>query len=216
MQKLSKMQICPLCCTSSPIFFESKKMSFYQCPHCEGIFRDQNQLPGNDQEKNRYLKHKNNPKDEGYQEFVRPIVEYVFNHFSPSDKGLDFGSGSNSAVSALLKENGFITAKFDPYFYNEPSALEKKYEFIVCCEVVEHFHHPRKEFQMLKKLLQAGGSLICMTNLWTEDLDFATWWYKNDSTHVFFYNQNTMQYIQNEFCFRQLSFERTLIVFSND
>ena len=135
--------------------------------------------------------------------------------FTQNAKGLDFGAGTGPVISKILKDNGFNIKLFDPFFHNYPFLLETKYNYIAACEVIEHFHHPKKEFALLKKLLLKNGKLYCQTNLYDESIDFHTWHYKSDNTHVFFYHNKTIHWIKDEFGFSEVVIKDRLITFCN-
>ena len=103
---------------------------------------------------------------------------------------------------------------YDPFFWNDPALLQNRYDYIACCEVVEHFHDPCKEFGLLRSLLKPNGSLYCMTKSYTEDIDFQRWHYKNDPTHVFFYHAKAFTWIESHFKFSAVSIEDRLIHFT--
>lgn len=172
-------------------------------------------LPDPEKEKGRYESHNNDIYDERYQAFVSPVVESVLQDFTEGEKGLDFGAGPGPVISKLLQDKNYDIVQYDPYFYNDSTLLEKKYHYIVCCEVIEHFYTPQKDFELLKKLLLPGGKLYCMTQLYGEGIDFGRWHYKNDNTHVFFYQKETMLYIKNQFDFNHVRFSGRLIVFGH-
>jgi hypothetical protein len=81
--------------------------------------------------------------------------------------------------------------------------------------VIEHFYHPKKEFEMLKGMLKDGGKLYLMTDIYDESIDFASWYYKNDPTHVFLYHKDAFEYIREKFEFKSVKVKGRLIVFSN-
>ncbi len=164
-------------------------------------------------EKNRYLEHNNNPADSGYRQFVSPIVDKVKSCFNPGHKGLDFGAGTGQVVAKMLQENGYSVAIYDPFFCDCPERLALKYDYVICCEVIEHFCFPGKEFLLLKKLLNPGGMVLCMTDLYSEKIDFPKWYYKNDPTHVFFYHRATLQWIKKHYGFPGIEINGRLICF---
>ncbi len=163
----------------------------------------------------RYQKHNNDIEDEGYRKFVAPITSAIMKDFTQNHKGLDFGAGTGPVISKILKDNGFSIKLYDPFFHNNPKLLEEKYDYIAACEVIEHFHNPKKEFSLLKELLQPNGKLYCMTNLYNESIDFKNWDYISDITHVFFYHKNTILYIKEEFGFSDVEIKERLITFFN-
>tara|TARA_B100000795_G_scaffold83576_1_gene60682 strand:+ start:35596 stop:36099 length:504 start_codon:yes stop_codon:yes gene_type:complete len=164
-------------------------------------------------EKERYLSHQNDVEDSGFQKFVSPIVRAIKANHSPKDKGLDFGAGTGPVVSKLLEDLNYKMALYDPFFHPSKAPLLNTYEFIVCCEVIEHLHHPLKEFVLLKKLLKKNGVLYCMTDLLPKKEDFKNWYYKNDFTHVIFYTPKTLQWIQKKVGFKHLEIDNRLIRF---
>jgi 2-polyprenyl-3-methyl-5-hydroxy-6-metoxy-1,4-benzoquinol methylase len=166
-------------------------------------------------EKNRYQEHNNDINDIGYQNFVQPIVQSVLNNFKNTTQGLDFGCGTGPVITKLLRDKNYNITTYDPFFDNNTEALKKTYDFIVCCEVIEHFHHPFKEFKLLKSLLKPKGKLFCMTDLLSETVNFNKWYYKNDNTHVIFYHRNTCKWIQENIGFSKVTVSNRLIVFEN-
>jgi len=146
-------------------------------------------------EKQRYEEHNNDVNDKGYQKFVMPIVNSVIKYFNTENSGLDFGAGTGPVVSKLLLEKGYNIKKYDPLFFDDLTKLDNKYDYVVCCEVMEHFHDPLKEFRLLRSLLCDEGMIFCMTYLYDEETDFGEWYYKNDETHVFFYHREAIKWI---------------------
>lgn len=208
-------EICPLCSNSSSVFFKNKKQEFHKCDTCQGIFLDKKYHLSVEDEKQRYNKHNNDINDKGHQNFVMPIVSSIIRQFSIQDTGLDFGAGPSSVVSKLLKDNNFNISQYDPFFQNNIQLIEKRYNYIICCEVVEHFNNPHKEFKLLRELLFKNAKLFCMTDIYNPNIDFSAWYYKNDSTHIFFYQKETFEWIKKEFNFSNLIIEGRLISFSN-
>jgi hypothetical protein len=206
---------CPLCNGISSHFYQYKQQQYYQCSNCFGIFVDKKRLPGSETELLRYQKHNNNINDYRYQKFVSPITSAIMRDFTQNDTGLDFGAGTGPVISKILKDNSFNIKLYDPFFHNYPNLLEKQYDYIAACEVIEHFHNPKKEFSLLRNLLCQDGKLYCMTNVYNENIDFHTWDYKNDFTHVFIYHKNTILYIKEEFGFSDVTIKDRLITYSN-
>ncbi len=204
---------CALCNGDSNIFYSGKNGDYFTCSQCKGIFLSPENYSGSKEEKERYEKHNNDIEDAGYQNSVAPIVNAVSASFSSQHRGLDFGSGKNSVIKHLLQKEGFILDLYDPFFKEDRAVLSNKYDFITCCEVVEHFHHPAKEFKLLSSLLNPGGRLYCMTDLYRDDTDFEKWYYKNDKTHVFFYHPETICYIKENFEFDDYRIKNRLIIF---
>ena len=174
---------------------------------------DKNLRPNSETEKLRYEEHINDVENEGYRKFVSPITSAILNDFLPTDKGLDFGAGTGPVISKILNDNNFSIVQYDPFFHNYPNLLNAKYNYIACCEVMEHFYHPKKEFKLLQNLLQPNGKIYCMTDLYDESIDFHKWYYKNDQTHVFIYHKNSINWIQKKIGFSDVTIDGRLITF---
>lgn len=206
-------QNCPLCNNNGVLFYHFKERIYYECQNCGGLFVDKKFLPNPDSEKKRYQNHVNDVEDKNYQKFVSPITNAILQNFSAEDKGLDFGAGTGPVISKMLQDNNYQIKLYDPFFHNYPNLLKQKYDYIACCEVIEHFHNPRKEFELLKNLLNNNGILFCMTELYTENIDFHKWHYKNDFTHVFIYQKSTIEFIKENLDFSEIHIDKRLIKF---
>lgn len=206
---------CPLCDRNGDIFYQQNNHIFYKCNNCYGIYLEEKSKPNKEVEKLRYETHNNDVNDVRYQQFVFPITSSILKNFTSNNKGLDFGAGTGPVISKILKDNGFSIKQYDPYFHNYPKFLNKKYDYIACCEVIEHFYNPKKEFNLLKKMLQPNGKLYCMTDIYEDTINFHKWYYKNDPTHVFIYHKSTFQWIKKEFEFSEVTIEGRLITFFN-
>ena len=187
--------ICTLC--SSPLT-NKKDEYYYDCDNCKAIVKDEIYYITADKEKARYETHNNDVNNIGYQNFTMPITNYVKEKFLPEHKGLDFGSGTGPVISSMLMKKGYDIVQYDPFFTPNQNLLNNMYDYIVCCEVVEHFHKPKIEIDSLTSLLNANGVLLIMTMLYNDQIDFKGWNYRNDSTHVFIYRKETIEYIANE------------------
>ncbi|MDB2562728.1 class I SAM-dependent methyltransferase [Sulfurimonas sp.] len=205
---------CPLCSSVSKVSFEIED-TYYKCETCHGIFVDENTRPNRVEEKKRYELHDDDTSDNGYRKFVHPITSSIMNDFDEDALGLDFGAGTSAIISVVLKEQRYNIKNYDPYFHIHPELLEKKYDYISSCEVIEHFYNPHKEFTLLKSMLGSNSKLYLMTEVYSEGINFASWYYKNDPTHVFFYSKETFEWIKNRFKFKSVSIEKRLIVFEN-
>ena len=208
------MMQCPLCLNTSLNEFDTIAGIIYlQCVSCKSVFKHFENYPSLEEEKERYLLHDNDITNVGYQAFVQPIVQHILKSKPNSAIGLDFGAGTGPVISEILKAEGYNISLYDPFFYPEKEVLNNTYDFIICCEVIEHFHSPNSEFGLLRKLLKPGGSLFCMTHLLPEKEDFRNWYYKNDPTHVIFYSEENIQWIKSNFYFSEVKIEDRLIVF---
>jgi SAM-dependent methyltransferase len=213
--KDSLLGSCPLCKITGSIFYSGPRCIYYNCKACGAIFLSKDRYLSESDEKSRYLEHNNDVRDPRYQKFVSPIVVFIQENFIPGKhKGLDFGAGTGPVASKMLQEKGFYIDKYDPFFYPDKKCLDKKYDFILSCEVIEHFRRPYEEFMLLYGLLKTGGKLVCMTSIYDKSIDFGKWYYKNDPTHVFIYQKKTLAWIKDRIGFSGLEIDKNLIIWS--
>jgi SAM-dependent methyltransferase len=214
---------CPLCENEADYFLNYKDKSghrnYYKCKHCYSVHLATNEILNAQEEILRYKMHNNDVEDERYQKFVSPITDSILQEQLNTADGLDYGCGPGPVITHLLRKNGFKNIHlFDPYFYPQHKLLNKSYHFIICCEVIEHFSNPKKEFQLIKNLLKHEGKLYGKTELIPDEIkagDFQNWWYKNDPTHCFFYSRKTLSYLTSTFGFSKLEMEDKFFILSN-
>lgn len=205
---------CRLCAAPVSLYQNTRARDYWQCTECHAVQMDKQHLPDRERESALYLNHENDVNDPRYQNFVSPITNAILSQIPKDSIGLDFGAGPGPVISKVLQDNGYQTRLYDPVFHPDNSALSQQYDYIISCEVVEHFHQPAVEFVRLKSLLKPGGKLFCMTLLFDESIDFAQWHYKNDPTHVFFYHRDSLAFIQKQFDFSAVEIDNRLIIFS--
>lgn len=187
-------------------------MDFFRCLNCDAILRMEEKLPDKENEKIRYEKHQNSEENQGYLNFLSPVFNYIVQNIPLTSVGLDYGCGPNPVLANLLKEKGYLINLFDPFFYSDAQVLGMVYDFIISTEVVEHFHHPYQEFERLSALLKPNALALIMTELHHPALDFKSWYYKNDFTHVAFYSQKTFDFIAKHFGFEILQIKERFLV----
>jgi SAM-dependent methyltransferase len=185
---------CPVCEGADSRHFQTIDARAYaRCLLCEATFLLTAHLPSPQAERAEYELHRNTPDDPGYRRFLSQLATPLLQRLSPASHGLDFGCGPGPVLAGMLREAGHRVALYDPFFHPDPAALNERYDFITCTEVVEHFHRPAHEFRRLHTLLQPGGWLAVMTRFQTDDARFAQWHYRRDPTHVVFYRQATFE-----------------------
>ena len=202
---------CSLCGSSTLPFCEAHSRNYWRCNNCALVMLAPEHFLSPQAEKQRYLEHNNDPEDPRYQQFVSPIVHKVKANFTVEHKGLDFGAGTGPVITELLTDSGYRVELYDPFFHNYPTKLTRKYDYVICCEVIEHFQQPAVEFTRLRDMLNPGGAILCMTELYADDTDFASWYYIKDPTHVIFYHRRSLAWIKWAFNFSQLAINRRLI-----
>ncbi len=200
---------CTLCSSKTEAFYyyEKESRQYHRCINCRAVLMDPNDYPTPQEEIDRYESHNNDVEDPRYQNFVSPLVEKITHKFDTNSLGLDYGAGTGPVITKMLTDQGYSVNTFDPFFDNNPEVLKLKYDYIVSCEVIEHFHKPHQEFKNLKALLKPNGALFLKTDIYTDDKDFHAWYYKSDETHVIFYHPDTLKWIQSEFSFSGLEID---------
>jgi hypothetical protein len=206
--------LCPLCKSdSTKEYCRSDNVLFLGCSNCGLVFKHSKFFPTLETEKARYLLHENDVADEQYQEFVSPIVDLIKKQKTTKSNGLDFGAGPGPVITKLLQDSGYTISLYDPFFYPNKDVLATSYDFIICCEVMEHFRKPYKEFELLRKLLKPNGTLYCMTQLIPKETPFKDWYYQRDPTHLVFYTEQNIEWIKRNYGFSKVSINNRLIVF---
>lgn len=178
---------CPLCLShDEELFSQDKKRSYQLCLGCGLVFVPRSELVSLSAEKDRYESHENSETDDGYRKYLGTIASAIKAEISPFDQGLDFGSGKTKLLAELLAPNS--VESFDVYFHPDESLLQKKYDFIIMSEVIEHLRDPRATMQSLRKL---SGKFFIKTKWYPDKEKFSEWFYKRDITHVQFFNETS-------------------------
>ncbi len=171
------------------------KMDYLECSECLAVFLNPSLRLSPEEEFGRYREHNNDPSDPAYRAFLGRLSGPLMERISPGMRGLDYGCGPGPALAEVLREAGYQIDLFDPFFEPDVGVLKNKYDFIVCSEVAEHFHHPAREFENMQGLLKPGGILGVMTCFLADNTDFPGWHYRRDPTHVVFYRERTFHVI---------------------
>ncbi|MEX1220762.1 MAG: class I SAM-dependent methyltransferase [Idiomarina sp.] len=210
---------CPLCQTAEPqLFYVQPKppnegREYWQCGHCEVIF-----VPAEFQldaaaEKAVYDQHQNDPSDAGYRAFLSQTLTPLVERLPAGAEGLDFGSGPGPTLSLMLEEAGFSCSNYDIYYANDPARLTRTYDFVTCTEVAEHLAQPQQVIEQLVGLLRPAGVLAIMTRSLETATDFATWGYRQDSTHITFYGNKAFAWIAQHWQLKVLFQDQRTVIF---
>jgi hypothetical protein len=202
---------CPLCDSISSIFFEQT----YSCSHCSLIFKSPEIYISKASEEARYNFHQNSTGEQGYIDFLNklamPLKEFIKKDFTL----LDYGCGPYSQIAEILKSDVAVTKFYDPLFSPNEFAKEK-FDVVTCTEVVEHFKNPKLEWEKLFATVKSSGILGIMTQFYNDEVDYKSWWYKNDPTHVVFYRQKTLDFLAQKYQMKILyNDHRSVIIFQN-
>lgn len=176
-------------------YYSNENSSYLHCSKCDLVFLLKRFHLNSVDEKSRYDLHQNSSNDVGYWQFLSAVFNPVKKHINPNSKGLDFGCGPGPTLSLMFESQDHKVDLFDKYYANDERIFSKKYDFITATEVLEHLDNPSFEIDRLFSMLNKGGVLGVMTQLLTNKVDFANWYYKNDPTHICFFSEKTCQYL---------------------
>jgi hypothetical protein len=188
--------ICPLC--SDPSCRELHREAgrrFFLCEQCGLIFVPAADHISADDERRRYSLHDNSAGHDGYVRFLGELARVITDRYTPDDALLDFGCGGEAVLTGMLNEQGFRCTAYDPLYGIGPDALDHSYDLVILCEVIEHVRDLPAEIGHLQQAVKPGGAVIVRTRLYPSAEGFAGWWYKNDSTHVNFFNDAAMAFL---------------------
>lgn len=192
------MEECPLCLNHETRPYSADKFRRFEiCLSCSLIFVPRSELVSPESEKERYDAHHNDEDDSGYHKYLNGIATSIRTHLPPKAKGLDFGCGRTTVLADKFSELAHPTDSYDVYFKQDERVWDKKYDFIVLSEVIEHLREPRKEMERLASLLTPSGLIFIKTKFSPETKEaFDQWFYKRDITHIQFFNPPSMNYLK--------------------
>lgn len=197
---MAPLPACPVCLAAGSRHFMQVRTGkravqpardYWRCPACHATFLEPSQRLDAAAEAAYYRLHRNDAADPAYRRRLLRLAEPLLARLAPGRSGMDYGCGPGPALAAMLTEAGHRVALYDPLFLDDASVLSRRYDFVTCTEVAEHFHRPHEEFDRLGRLLRPGGWLALMTAFQTDDAAFAHWHYRRDPTHVVFYREAT-------------------------
>ncbi|MDC9714317.1 MAG: class I SAM-dependent methyltransferase [Gammaproteobacteria bacterium] len=205
---------CPLCHFEKiQPYYQNKGVSYLSCGQCDLVFIPKAYHLSDSEEKLRYDAHHNNPDDRRYQAFLSQVFDPVMAHIGASANGLDFGSGPGPTLSLMFEKQGHQVDLFDKFYANNPTIFSNQYDFITATEVFEHLSDPKFELNRLFSTLKKGGVLAIMTQMITKEVDFSTWYYKNDPTHICFFSKQTMRYLAQQWGVKVKFFANNVVLF---
>lgn len=213
----SLLESCPFCLSKAhnPIFTQNYKRCldsffltpeaetkintvphFSECLECHAIFRNKAWILPDKEEHDRYYTHENSLKDPQYIKYLSESIHPFLKFIESEEMGLDYGCGPVKGLEGILGSKGYNIQSYDKYFHPGKKPSTNTFDFIFCHEVIEHFVNFKTEITELMSLLKPKGRLFIRTELHPNNLDiFERWYYKNDSTHVFFLSLKTFELI---------------------
>jgi len=205
---------CPLCYVyQAQLTAEINNRHYYECKVCRLIFLSPSQRLDPVSERLHYESHENNPQDQRYRDFLNQLAEPLVKVLHAEAHGLDYGSGPGPTLSVMLREQGFITEIYDPFFAPDTRVLENAYDFITCSETAEHFYTPALEFERFNQILRPNGWLGILTQIYDYQKSLSVWHYVRDPTHVCFYNMDTMHWIAKHYGWILHTSQKNVVLF---
>ena len=195
------------------IFITIKEKVYWKCCYCLSKFLDKTHYVDLETERNHYLKHDNHVNGIDYRKFLSRLTNPLKKIISKNENGLDYGCGFAPALAEMLSEEGYNIDCYDPFFFPNKKIFLKKYKFITCSEVVEHFFKPSEEFKKIDNILELNGYLAIMTSFMTDDHLFEDWYYRRDPTHVVFYHKKTFQVIAKQMNWQMINPSKNIVIF---
>ena len=207
------MKKCIVCKNVKIKKFIVKNKLYWKCFFCFSVFLDKIHYVDMETERKHYLKHNNDLQDIGYRKFLSRLTNPLKKYISKNDNGLDYGCGYAPALVEMLLEEGYNISNYDPFFFPDKNIFLKKFKYITCSEVVEHFFSPYEEFKKLDSILDESGYLAIMTCFMTDENLFENWYYRRDPTHVVFYKKETFQVIASLMNWKLLAPSKDIVFF---
>lgn len=203
--------ICPVCSSEADSFYSigpkhssqsSSERLFCLCPACSLVFQSASTVPEPEEELARYELHQNDIESEGYRKWLASFIRSSVYPWYESGRILDFGSGPRPVLTELLEAEGLPVTSYDPFYAPEWPVTEEggepgrqAFSLILLCEVLEHVHNPVFEFKRLGSIAAENALLSLKTQFLPAGGSgvFKEWWYKEDSTHIRFFNPESLR-----------------------
>ena len=172
---------------------EQFRLDYFQCADCQCIFCLEENMLAPDLERKEYLRHNNSLACAGYVKMFDDFIDECVLPFHPGIRSvLDFGSGPEPVLAALLRRRGFEVDIYDVFFAPDESFKRNRYDLVTATEVFEHLSNPLETLRMLAGCLDNEGIIVVMTLFHPQDDSvFFDWWYRRDPTHITFFTPRT-------------------------
>ena len=187
---------CIICQSPTSVLRDEQfQMDYFQCGFCQCIFCRETEILPPELEKKEYLRHNNSLACGGYVEMFNDFIDNRILPFHPAiQTALDFGSGPEPVLAALLERRGFNVDIYDVFFAPDKIFQSKRYDLITATEVFEHLAHPLETLKLLSRHLNRQGIIVVMTLFHPLDDDiFSDWWYRRYPTHITFFTPRTFE-----------------------
>jgi SAM-dependent methyltransferase len=210
--QLKRNDVCPLCRSLKVEFFveiqKDPKRLYFLCKECEIVFLDSALHFALADEKARYLSHQNDPRDQRYKEYLQKMIQPLLDAKSLlGSRILDYGCGPTRGIEEIWG-NQFLIDSYDPIFFPNLNDKESQYDFIICSEAAEHFYYPNEDWDRMARLIKPGGKVLLRTGLRPIlASDFRDWYYHRDPTHICFYSNETVAWIEQNYSIKIVFFQ---------
>jgi hypothetical protein len=174
---------------------ENAKRHFYHCERCGLVFVPSPEYISIPAEKQRYDLHTNSRSDAGYVEYLTRFSSAIKKIPLSNPCVLDFGSGPNQVFADILRNQGNRCDAYDPLYAVGLEALNKVYDIVAACEVIEHLRDLRDQILLIDKVTDKKGYIVFRTQYYPCEVEFNRWWYAQDITHINFFSLETMRFI---------------------
>ena len=190
---------CLLCNSNlTESFYRDSYREYLKCSNCDFVFVPKIYHLTEKDERARYDSHNNDPEDERYRNFLSQLLEPLQERIPKNASGLDFGSGPGPTLSLMLEDCGYSVDLYDKFYDRNDAVFDKQYDFITASEVIEHLRQPSVELSRLMGLLKNNGVLAVMSQILTPQTNFEQWYYKNDPSHIGFFNVKALNYLEKK------------------
>ncbi|PMG78687.1 methyltransferase [Shewanella sp. 10N.286.51.B7] len=203
---------CPLCSHTAEFFIQDKKRAFYSCPQCQLVFANPQSHLMPAAQLQRYGRANKAAKQKQLVQFIQPLLGQISAQQEGPLTGLNFGRVLDQASLDIIELAGHRLNQYDPFIKSDQQIFNQQYDFICCYRVLEHFQQPLKEWSLITNLLKNGGWLAISTSLLTDLAHFSKWHFKNNPTHVSFYQQQTFEYLAQNSEFKLLFAAKELVL----
>ena len=191
------MPACPLCGSETTfLFHKGEGRDYLRCRECELIFAPKQFHLSTKDEKERYSKHNNVASDSRYLKYLSKVADFVEEFRGEDSKILDFGCGESAVLEYYYKTLGIQIDSYDPMYGIGLNIQSASFDIVIMCEVIEHLCKPKKELEFINSILKPNGKIFIRTSLYDDSINFESWWYKLDPTHIIFLSGKTVDKIR--------------------
>jgi hypothetical protein len=203
---------CPLCQKSNPIFYQRENLSYHHCQDCDFYYMNDACFLEDADERSRYLNHQNDPEEIRYSQYLNQILTEIKPFIDRSMVGLDYGTGPTVSLARVLTEQGYPCDYYDKYFF--PEIKQSHYDYLILCEVIEHFKNLSAELNNLKNLLTYSKHIFIKTQMCLDEEFFKNWYYPRDPTHVIFFTENSMEILAKKLEMKLIKLSKNIFMLS--